>query len=51
MAETICHCFGHTAADIREDIRRNGRSTILEAIIAAKRFGHCRCRETNPKGT
>lgn len=51
MSETICHCFGHTAADIREDVRRNGRSTILEAIKTAKRFGQCSCKEKNPKGT
>lgn len=51
MSETICHCFCHTADDIREDVRRNGRSTILEAITAAKRFGQCRCKEKNPKGT
>ncbi|MFH1983379.1 MAG: hypothetical protein ABIL58_16160 [Pseudomonadota bacterium] len=51
MTETICYCFGHTAADIREDIRKNGRSTISEAISEAKRFGRCRCKEANPKGT
>jgi bacterioferritin-associated ferredoxin len=51
MSEIICHCFGHTDADIREDARKHGRSTIAETIAAAKRFGQCRCAEKNPTGT
>jgi hypothetical protein len=47
----ICYCFGFTADDIREDVTANGRSTIMERIADAKRFGQCRCQEKNPKGT
>jgi hypothetical protein len=46
----ICYCFGHTEADIVRDVLAHGRSTILEAIIAAKKAGGCRCATENPKG-
>jgi hypothetical protein len=49
--EIICYCFNRTRADIEHDYRRNGRSLILEEIIAAKRLGACRCAAQNPKGT
>jgi len=48
--EVICFCFGHTAGAIRADVRRHGRSTILEAIAAAKKDGRCRCAATHPLG-
>lgn len=50
-AEIICHCFGHTRADIERDCRQNGRSLILAEIIAAKRLGACQCALKNPKGS
>lgn len=46
----ICHCFGHTVEDLARDLRANGRSTILERILAAKRDEACRCSELNPGG-
>lgn len=49
-AETICYCFNHTRGDIERDATLNGRSLIFEEIIAAKRFGACRCEVKNPKG-
>ncbi|MHC1751077.1 bacterioferritin-associated ferredoxin [Humidesulfovibrio sp.] len=50
MDEPVCHCFGHTRADIEADALRHGRSLILEAILAAKRAGGCRCAELHPLG-
>jgi hypothetical protein len=50
VSELICHCFGHTAEDIERDARANGRSLILERILAEKKTGACRCAETNPTG-
>lgn len=50
MDEIICHCFGHGKAAIEADALANGRSTILAAILAAKRSGGCRCAEKNPAG-
>lgn len=29
MTQTICYCHGYSDADLEEDIRRHGRSTIL----------------------
>ena len=49
--EIICYCFNHTRGGIEEDARRNGRSLILEKILAAKRLGACQCALKNPKGT
>ena len=50
MDALVCHFFGHTRADIERDALRHGRSLILEAILAAKRAGGCRCAELNPLG-
>ena len=51
MTDLICHCFGFSASDIRADaIANNGRSTILEKIVAAKRTGGCQCATTHPEG-
>ncbi|RXF78355.1 BFD-like (2Fe-2S) protein [Desulfovibrio sp. DS-1] len=49
-AELICYCFGYTAADIKADVIRNGRSTILDRIVHEKQGGTCRCAEANPSG-
>lgn len=47
----VCHCFSHTVRDITDDALANGRSTILERILEAKRHNACQCATTNPKGT
>jgi hypothetical protein len=47
----VCTGFEYSAEDIREDVRRtNGRSTILERIVAAKKAGGCQCATTHPEG-
>jgi hypothetical protein len=46
----ICYCFGFFEEDIRIDAERNGRSTIMEKIMAEKKADACRCAETNPAG-
>lgn len=51
MNDLICYCFGYSARDIQEDVNaHDGRSTILEEIVAAKRAGECRCSTTHPEG-
>jgi len=50
ITNLICHCFGYTAGDIEQDVIKNGRSLILEKIIAEKRAGGCDCAAKNPKG-
>ena len=49
-AEMICYCYHHTRGDIQQDVLQNGRSLILEKILAAKRLGACQCAIKNPKG-
>ncbi len=48
--ELICYCFGFSEEDIKIDVRKNQRSTIMEKIMAEKKAGACRCKETNPAG-
>ena len=48
--QLLCFCFGYSAHDIRADIAANGRSLIMEKIMAAKRASGCNCATTNPKG-
>lgn len=47
---TICYCFNYTKSDIEADLHANGRSTLLERILAAKKVAGCRCEELNPSG-
>ncbi len=50
MTKLICYCFNYSEADIRQDVRDNGRSTILERIMNEKKTGGCHCAEKNPAG-
>lgn len=51
MSKKICYCFDYTEADIIADVRSNqGRSLILEQILAAKKQGSCRCATMHPEG-
>jgi len=50
MIDYICYCFEYTRQDIEKDLKKNGRSLIMEKIQAEKKFGNCRCTEKNPKG-
>jgi hypothetical protein len=46
----ICYCFGYSALDIQDDFIKNGRSLIIDRIMAAKKDGLCNCAKINPKG-
>lgn len=51
MDTMICYCYRYTAADIRQDVRDNdGRSLLLEKIMAEKKKGACRCARMHPEG-
>lgn len=50
VKELVCYCFEYSEEDIRRDVFTNGRSLIMEEIIAAKQFGSCQCEVKNPKG-
>jgi hypothetical protein len=51
MSDLICYCFGYTRKDIKNDFTNNGRSLIMEKIMAEKKLGTCQCATKNPKGT
>ena len=46
----VCYCFEFTAAQIADDLREHGRSTIRDYIQDQVRAGRCRCEVTNPSG-
>jgi hypothetical protein len=48
--DLICYCFGNSRKDIEDDFAKNGRSLIMERIIAEKKAGTCDCANRNPKG-
>lgn len=50
MKQLICYCFDYAEEDIRQDVIANGRSLIMEEIMAARQFGVCQCEVKNPKG-
>ncbi len=50
MSDLICYCFGYTREDIKNDFTNNGRSSIMEKIMAEKKLGTCQCAMKNPKG-
>lgn len=51
MSVPICYCYDYDEEAIRADVcANNGRSLILEHILAAKQKGACRCAETHPEG-
>ncbi len=50
MKTLVCYCFGYSAADIEQDLIKNGKSTIMNRIISEKKNGACQCADKNPKG-
>ncbi|MDA8407025.1 MAG: hypothetical protein M0T73_09240 [Deltaproteobacteria bacterium] len=48
--QLICYCFSYTRNDLEQDFIKNGRSLIMERIMAEKRIGGCQCATTNPSG-
>jgi copper chaperone CopZ len=46
----LCYCFGHTVEEIEDEIRRTGRSTVVDSIKANLKGAGCRCEHTNPLG-
>lgn len=50
MQDLICYCFGYTALDIEQDISENGRSTLMERIVAEKKKGGLSMLGKEPQG-
>lgn len=46
----VCYCFDHTVEEIVDEIRRTGRSTVVERIKADMNAQGCRCEYVNPLG-
>lgn len=50
MQKLICYCFSYSKEDIIQDLKKNGKSLILERIKTEKKFGNCQCTTLNPSG-
>ena len=50
MQDLICYCFKYSGDDIKQDFMVNGRSLIMEKIMAEKKMGTCECATKNPSG-
>ncbi len=48
--DLVCFCFEHTRNDIEQDYINNGRSLIMDKILAAKKLDTCKCATKNPRG-
>ena len=46
----VCYCFDHTVGEIEDEIRRTGRSTVVQRIKADMSARGCRCEYVNPLG-
>ncbi|MBK24546.1 MAG: hypothetical protein CME70_11180 [Halobacteriovorax sp.] len=46
----VCYCFGHTRASVLDEIKRTGKSTVLEDIKAKMKDPGCFCETSNPQG-
>lgn len=47
---TVCYCFSHTIEEIEEDLRRRGRTEVVEDITRRVQAGECACEIRNPEG-
>jgi len=47
--DLICYCFEYTRGDIEQNYINNGRSMIMDNIMAEKKTGGCDCAIRNPK--
>ncbi len=48
---SVCYCFGHTRANVWEEIRKTGKSTVEADIKEKVKAGLCACEIKNPQGS
>jgi hypothetical protein len=46
----LCYCFGVTRGQVEEELRKDGKCTVLERIRAEVKAGNCACEWKNPSG-
>ena len=47
----LCYCFGYSVANIKEELRTQGRSDALADIRQKMKDPGCRCETENPSGS
>lgn len=48
---SLCYCFGHSVASIKDELRAKGRSEALEDIRVKMNDSGCHCATANPSGS
>lgn len=46
----VCYCFEHRRRDLKNELQKNGRTTIPDRIGAEVKAGNCACEVRNPSG-
>ena len=46
----LCYCFGFNEADVRDEIKRTGETSIEQRITMLLKEGMCACLARNPSG-
>lgn len=46
----VCYCFLHSRAEIEQELRATGESTVPARIQKEIKMGHCACEVRNPAG-
>lgn len=47
----VCYCFNHTVEEIFDEIKRTGRSTVIDDIKSCIKKEGCSCETRNPQGS
>ena len=47
----VCYCFNHTVEEINEEIKRTGKSSVIEDIKEHMKNEGCSCETKNPQGS
>jgi hypothetical protein len=47
----VCYCFNHTVEEIDEEIKRTGKSSVIEDIKEHMKKEGCSCETKNPQGS
>jgi len=47
----VCYCFNHTVEEIDEEIKRTGKSTVVDDIKEGMKKEGCSCETKNPQGS
>ena len=47
----LCYCFNHSLEEIYDEIKRTGKTTVIEDIKSRMKEEGCSCETRNPQGS